>query len=188
MTYNPNIPQASDRPSISQGQLLINAQQLNNIFNVNHSAFASLTNAGKHTYVAMVAQAVPTTVAGEGAAYVFNTGGTREQLRYVRESAGIEIPLTEWVGGFVSFNSRPALILKQYNVATVTSTGVATTFDVVFTTAMTDANYVVVGSSEAADTSCQISNRTVNGFRVKFPDNPGVTSVVCSLAIFGEQV
>ena len=39
MTYNPNIPQATDRPSVSQGQILTNFLQIEDVFGQNHVEF-----------------------------------------------------------------------------------------------------------------------------------------------------
>lgn len=50
MTYNPNIPQPTDRPSTSQGQILINFTELNNKFSLEHNGLA--VN-GKHKFVTL---------------------------------------------------------------------------------------------------------------------------------------
>lgn len=51
MSYHPNIPQANDDPSVSQGQLLDNFSKLNSDFAVNHVPFTSGANRGFHTQV-----------------------------------------------------------------------------------------------------------------------------------------
>ncbi len=51
MSYHPNIPQANDDPSISQGDLLDNFIKLNSDFSVNHVPFTSGGNKGFHTLV-----------------------------------------------------------------------------------------------------------------------------------------
>ncbi len=51
MSYHPNIPQANDDPSVSQGDLLDNFTKLNSDFAVNHVPFTSGGNKGFHTLV-----------------------------------------------------------------------------------------------------------------------------------------
>jgi hypothetical protein len=48
MTYNPNVPQSSGRPSDSQAQILANFQQLNTIFNSEHITFNATADNGEH--------------------------------------------------------------------------------------------------------------------------------------------
>ena len=52
MTFNPNIPQAGDRPSGSQGQLLTNFAALNTVFAVDHLAFNAV-DGGEHQQVTL---------------------------------------------------------------------------------------------------------------------------------------
>lgn len=47
MTYNPSIPQGSDNLSTSQGQILNNFTQLNNIFDFNHFTWNDPTSANR---------------------------------------------------------------------------------------------------------------------------------------------
>lgn len=68
-SYNPQIPQATDDPSVSQGQLLLNFQSLQAWLDVNHVDYAS-ADAGKHVFVEFPVQSpVPTTGAGEVGLY-----------------------------------------------------------------------------------------------------------------------
>jgi|GEM_PF-2304284 len=50
MTYNPDIPQPNDDMSLSQGDLLTNFTDLNNVYGVNgdHVAFDAAADRGKH--------------------------------------------------------------------------------------------------------------------------------------------
>lgn len=48
MTYNPSIPQSTDRPSDSQGQLLNNFTALNTIFDQEHVTFNATADNGEH--------------------------------------------------------------------------------------------------------------------------------------------
>lgn len=51
MSYHPNIPQANDDPSVSQGQFLDNFSKINSDFAVNHVPFTAGGNNGFHTQV-----------------------------------------------------------------------------------------------------------------------------------------
>lgn len=71
MSYHPNIPQANDDPSVSQGDLLDNFTKLNTDFSVNHIPFTAGGNKGFHTLVQFptVQNADPTVVGLESAVY-----------------------------------------------------------------------------------------------------------------------
>lgn len=96
MSYNPNIPQSSDIPSQSQGEMLTNFQQLNTVFDVDHVPFNDSTtaNRGKHdksTYIELSAN--PATAADEMALYSKASGGnTRLFMR--QEGSGTVIQLS----------------------------------------------------------------------------------------------
>lgn len=72
MTFNPAIPQAYDRPSDSQPQLLTNFQQLNTLFDIDHITWNSSdsANRGKHRKTTLRWEGSdPATSAGEGTIY-----------------------------------------------------------------------------------------------------------------------
>ena len=58
MTFNPSIPQAQDIMSDSQGDLLINFQQINIVYGTagDHVAFDAASNKGKHNKVTLLTQ------------------------------------------------------------------------------------------------------------------------------------
>jgi len=144
MTYLPGIPQSGDIPSQSQSQILNNFTALNTVFAVDHLAFNAV-NGGKHQQTSLVNSAVaPVTVAGEGAIYTRNPGGTREQLYYGRESAGIEIPITPFIGGYGRVGGG-ALIGDSFNITNVANPA-AGTYTITLTNNMTSVNYGVLVS------------------------------------------
>jgi hypothetical protein len=53
MTFDPTIPQPTDRPSASQAQLLNNFTQLNTVFSVDHVAFNATTDRGEHNQITL---------------------------------------------------------------------------------------------------------------------------------------
>lgn len=56
MTYNPNIPQATDFISQSQAQIQTNFSQADTAFGIDHTAFSVATDQGKHKKVTLVEQ------------------------------------------------------------------------------------------------------------------------------------
>lgn len=61
MSYNANIPQATDVPANSELLMLNNFTAINSFVNVNHGPFNS-TNEGKHKFVSLVPQSVYPTI------------------------------------------------------------------------------------------------------------------------------
>lgn len=96
MTYNPNIPQTTDIPSQSQGEMLTNFQQLNTVFDVDHVPFndGTAANRGKHdqsTYLELALD--PTTAANEMAVYCKDNAGS-STLYLRQESNGAVIQMS----------------------------------------------------------------------------------------------
>lgn len=95
MSYDPNIPNASDFLADSQGQLKINFQQLDAGFAFDHYQFSDGTaNRGKHKAVEMVDQATPAGDAGQSNLWS-NTDGTTSQLYYMNEASTNVYQLTK---------------------------------------------------------------------------------------------
>ena len=132
MSYNPNIPQASDIPSQSQGEMLTNFSQLNTVFDVDHVPFndGTVSNRGKHdqsTYIELGAD--PSTAANEVAVYCKDVGGN-SRLFMRQESAGTVIQLSganPTSGTSGSTFLAGGLIIK-WGVRTSPSDGVSVTF------------------------------------------------------------
>ena len=53
MSFDPNIPQATDRPSASQADLLNNFTQLNTVFDVDHVTFNAASDRGEHNKITL---------------------------------------------------------------------------------------------------------------------------------------
>jgi len=174
MTFNPNIPQATDRPSDSQAQLLANFQQLNTIFDVDHVTFNASSNNGKHnksSYV--VSGADPATPAGEGAVYT-KAVGARTEAFYRYPPNGAVTQLT-YLKAWVSFDGTTGAIQSSYNVTNVVRNA-AGDYTINFTTALGNANYVVnvstftnaangafAGPTTRNTNNCRIFTRALSG-------------------------
>jgi hypothetical protein len=107
MAYTPSIPQSTDIPATSQGQILANFQGIKTLVDVNHITFDAVGQ-GKHNLVTMPVQgADPVTIAGEMALYTKSVGGV-PNLFLAPQNAGTVINmLPQFVGtqaaGFVTF-------------------------------------------------------------------------------------
>lgn len=130
MTFNPNIPQATDLISQSQGQLLTNFSQANIAFGVDHTAFDVAANQGKHKKSTYLEQAAdPVTLANEIDIYSKDVAGvTTMFLR--KETAGTVIatsgqdPIRASTGStFVPGDATRALIFKWGDCGTVLPAG-----------------------------------------------------------------
>lgn len=78
MAYNADIPQASDDPSQSQGQILANFQALNTFLSVNHVDINDPTQ-GQHKFLQMPEQAsAPSTAGNTGAVYTKEVSGATQ--------------------------------------------------------------------------------------------------------------
>ena len=95
MAYNQNIPQPTDRISVSQPQILANFLSIFNAFNLNHVPF-NAPGEGKHAFLEMPVQnPVPVTGAGEVGIYCRTSPITATpQLVFQRPSNGTVIEFT----------------------------------------------------------------------------------------------
>ncbi len=127
MTFNPEIPQPGDLISISQGQLLINNQQLNLVYgdaapagdpNSDHYAFDDGTaNARKHRKLRLPVLATsPTPDANDGVYYTKTVGA--QSIPYYRKDAGT-----------LDFPALPVRAMGQFNIAGPTSAATRTKYE-----------------------------------------------------------
>ena len=84
MSYNPNIPNASDFLSQSQQQIKDNFGQLNTVFGIDHVPFDSGSDPGFHNYVHMTDQTNSPAAPGLGFGAMYgaqNAGDTQDNIR-----------------------------------------------------------------------------------------------------------
>lgn len=146
MTYNPNVPQATDLISVSQGDLLTNFQQIGTVFDVDHVALDNATSAnrGKHDKSTYVEQASdPTTSANEVAVYSKDNGSGASDLYLRRESNGNVIRMSSGTptASQNGYSFLPGGILIQWGRSTIA--GSASTQAITFPTAFSGTAYVV---------------------------------------------
>jgi len=115
MAYNENIPQGSDNPSTSQGQILANFQEIDTAFNLNHGNFND-ADQGKHLFMQMPEQSsAAATAANEGAIYTQESALTGvTELVFRRESNGTEIEFTGSTATANGWTRLPSGILLKW--------------------------------------------------------------------------
>lgn len=147
MVFNPNIPQASDPLSISQGDLLQNNTDLEAWSDVDHFPFSDAgSDLGKHDKVTLPERAAPTTGADELAMYSKDVAGSTE-LFVRKESNGVEIQMTSGTApaGLIAYAQTNLAGVLQGTPLGIASVTVLTssTFQFNFTTAQATSTYVV---------------------------------------------
>ena len=174
MVYQPNIPLATDKIRISQGDINQNFQDLDSIFDVDHVKYSDATgDAGKHVYTTFVnltdkGLASPTTSAEEMALYVKDVAGT-PRLFYREPSSGSEIqwsgPLTGAANGECALPG--GLGMKWGTATNVTSTGTAFTYAGDFSlTAFGTATYSIVAIA-TSQTDMFVTAKSNTGFTLQ---------------------
>lgn len=129
MSYNANIPLATDKLSKSQGDILANFQAANAYFSRNHIAFATNNTAlnGKHTFVEMTnsisnvkPNPSPALAAQSGTIYTKRNANLSD-LFYTNDASGNEYQLTDIAKDATDFG------FLAKNIAPTVSGGIGTT-------------------------------------------------------------
>lgn len=162
MTFNPDIPQSTDDISQSQGEILINFQEINTRLQNDHIAITNATPADriKHKQVTFHEnQTDPNLSYPESMAYTKSYGLTpnRNQIAYIdlahEDGTDQIVPIHPLA--FVKFSAAP-LISKQFNVSSVVRLG-AGNFRVTFNKNLPDANYIPIVTIRRAVSDLLIS-------------------------------
>lgn len=191
MSYNPDIPQANDDPSQSQGQILSNFQTLNTFLSVNHVPLND-GDQGKHANVVMPEQSAdPATAANESALYckefdVDGMGTLVSTLFFRNEGSG---DVTTFGGPSLRASSGytyiPGGLLVQWNTVTVTSNN-NVAFPITFGAAPYYVNFIVTGASPNNRVFQRIEgNPTASTFRPRMVNNSNndITAQITYIAI-----
>lgn len=145
MSYFPSIPQASDDPSVSQGEILTNFGTIGTQFAVNHVAFGAISGAGKHKFLEMPNQSViPAGLsANEGTLYtkaVVRSAVTTSEMFYTPDATADEYQLSQIVtANKATFSTNPGwvflpggILLQWGTVAGSAANTTAVTFPVAY--------------------------------------------------------
>ena len=138
MTYNPNVPAATQSLGETQLPIQINFANLNTAFSANHSALTTNTD-GKHEFLQMPEQiSVPATATDEGGVYTKVTDSVT-CLFWRQESNGTEVQMTTSqtpTDANPGTTFLPGGLLMQFGSFTATAnTNTTVTFNVAFGTA-----------------------------------------------------
>ena len=167
MTFNPNLPNAGDDPSVSQGQLLTNFTQLGLIFGsqatADHYALEDATAAlrGLHEHVTFpVVITDPDLVSPAGSVYTKTVGGLSE-LYYQNNGAASEKQIT----GATTAAAQGSTVLcggiiLKWGIFTSSTAGTVNAF----VTAFPNNCWVVVPNYGNLDEYVRSDTLTVNGF------------------------
>ncbi len=160
MSYNTNIPNATQSPSVFPGQATTNWTRLKTLVNADHQFNDSAAaNDGYHKVVRWVNQAgalydnTPTPIAGVGQLYtksVTTSAGTTEELCYHQGTGGAasnEVCLSLLpIRAYANFDGRGtngvATLNSSFNITSITRTA-AGFYTIVFPTAMPSSNYII---------------------------------------------
>ena len=108
-SYSPNVPQATDDPSLSQSQMLQNFQVLATDFAINHGPYSGV-NEGKHTVITMPVQSPAHTFLSTeiGLQNLDAAPSNQPDIWLTRGNAGQSFPMTGFANGAVSGNNATA--------------------------------------------------------------------------------
>lgn len=152
MTYNPNIPQATDNISVDQPKILTNFSQANTLFGLDHFSFnnATVANRGLHQQVTFPTPlgAAPTPSNPEGILYPLadpNDTSSRTQLYFKNGSTSFQVT-NRFTNSGSGYSMMPGGIIFMWGIETSITSG---THTVTFPT-ISNYNYVGPGFPTAA--------------------------------------
>jgi len=123
--YNASIPAASDRISVSQGDIQENFTQIKNLIDVNHVTFAGVAGEGKHFLVTFPNLAAPAAPAGNDINIFNATVGGNPELN-IEKTGGSAIPFTQsassGTSGWTYLPSGMKMVWGQDTIASGNST------------------------------------------------------------------
>lgn len=174
MTFNANIPQATDLISASQSQIQTNFSQSNTVFGVDHTAFDVVTNQGKHkksTYVEQLAN--PATSPDELTLFSKDLGGaTTLYLRKENNGTVIQMSGQDPVAASEGQTFLPGGMILKWGKQVTVSDGVLFTYG---TGAFPTATFMVCISPAPAD----VNQNTVNDYAY-VRQNPAINGFTCT--------
>jgi hypothetical protein len=170
MAWQQNIPQPTDKLSVSQGDLLNNFQALNTWMNINHYLPTDI-NSGKHKFVTMPIQGADVATGGNEIALYTKTGdfSAPPQLFWRQQNNGTVVNITE--GDLVTngWSRLPSGLIVKWGSATLSNVGNITynqgpAFTTVFYVNITPNNsnnaYISITSFNATTANTATTQRT----------------------------
>lgn len=193
MTFQPNIPLATDLISSSQDDIKQNFQALNTSWDVNHVGFNSV-GAGKHNFVEMPNQTTPgpAGAAGQFVIYSLDDSGQSE-LWYRRNNEATEYQLTgknpsiTTAGNTFGYTFLPGGLLIQWKICSTNDTGAFGKNDgaaITFPIAFSSSPYSIQLTAERNGTTTlglYFLNPTASGFTLKVSTNANISIHVAAI-------
>ena len=146
MPYTPNIPQPTDLPSQSQGQILQNFQAINTAFGINHVGF-NTADEGKHAEITFPVGPLGgqpfTYLAGEIGLQSLNQLPTSIPDIWMTRGLGTAIPITGRLPATTGWTYLPSGLLIKWGTGTAVGAGnTVITFPVAATNPVFSAVYL----------------------------------------------
>ena len=164
MTYNPNIPQADDLISESQGQILDNFTQLNDVFGKDHVKYddATVADRGKHnqsTYKQLSAD--PGTLTDENAIYSKDDGSGNTRIFLQQEGPGstvLQLSGRDPIVAVEGLTFLPGGILMQWGKVVNPGTSGTVTFPFTFPVEVFSITMSMIRTSSSSNQSVYVND------------------------------
>jgi len=134
MSFNANIPAATDKPSQSQAQILANFGALNTVFAVDHLAFNAV-DGGEHEKVTLNAPLGADPGAGGTKSSIYSkTSGATQELFFENSALVSQLTGLTTVAAANGYITLQGGIIIKWGTGTGSTAGVANIFPVAFPT------------------------------------------------------
>lgn len=184
-TWQQNIPQATDKLSVSQGDLLGNFQSLNIWMDINHYLPTDITNQGKHKFVTMPVQvADPTTGGSEIALYTKSSSGA-PQIFWRQQNNGAVVNLTEGDTSTIGWSRLPSGVIVKWGTPTLSGAG---SFTYAQGPAFTTVLYVGITTTNSSDAFVSITafnTTTATTNTTQRTTNTAANNITCKYLALG---
>jgi len=176
-TWNNNVPNAPNNPSVDQPNMLTNTQSDNSIWAVDHIGYNAV-NGGIHNVIRFNNQAAdPAAIAGFGQLYT-KTLGADQQL-YYESGAGVVSLLsgmtqTVAASGNIKF---PGGLIIQWGSAIAAPDNTLVTFSIPFPANLfaLDISHSSPGAAENTGAIVSAASKTLSNFRVRVSGSSGAS-------------
>lgn len=196
MTFQPNIPLASDLISISQADIKNNFSSLSTSWNVDHVDF-NASGAGEHKKVSLLAPIADPNLASPKASLYTKASPTTTTSDLYYQDGTLASNVKQLTGGgitagaYCSFDNTGTLLAGSYNVAS-TVRNAQGVFTVTFTRNFTNTTYVALPVPNcvsvggfAIKIAQEVKNINSFQFSIQNQVNAFVDPVTCDVVFFG---
>jgi len=170
-SYNASIPQATDNPSVSQGQILTNMSSISGLISEDHIGF-NTANGGLHEQVTLPANNVPGAQSGLASTIYSNPGvaNTNASMLFFKNSqatVGAPALLLSCIRAYASFNGQggnPITTTQKWNVTSIGHSGTGHYEITIDSGALTGSSFGVLSNAGTASNGAILnSNYAITG-------------------------